>query len=171
MVVASAAVALLLVVSLGALIALALADRSQMADVRRDVARLNAAIREGTKTQAGYDGVLRQPANAEVLERSVFINTLLYRKGISWTRLLSDLEKVMPPNVRVLNIRPFVTGKNQVTLDLTVGAESPEAVGPLYKALEASPLFGGLFQQTYSPPSQADPLFRYRVTVNYAQKL
>jgi len=106
-----------------------------------------------------------------VLERSVFLNTLLYRKGISWTRLLSDLEKVMPPNVRVLNIRPYVSGKNQITLDLTVGAESPDAVNPLYTALESSPLFGGLFQPTFQPPTQAEPLYRYRVTVNYAQKL
>ena len=171
LIVASGAVAVMLVISLGVLISLAISDRSQVADVRGDIARLNRLIRESTQVQAEHDGVLRQPANAEVLERSVFINTLLYRKGISWTRLLSDLEKVMPPNVRVLNIRPYVTGKNQITLDLTVGAESPDAILPLYKSLEGSPVFGGLFQQTYQPPTQAEPLYRYRVTVNYAQKL
>ena len=171
MIVASAAVALLLVISLGALIALAAADRNQMADVRHEIARLNQSIQDATKTQAEYDGILRQPANAEVLERSVFINTLLYRKGISWTRLLADLEKVMPPNVRVLNVRPYLTGRNQVTLDLMVGAESGDAVIPLYTSLESSPLFGGVFQISYQPPSQAEPLYRYRFTVNYAQKL
>lgn len=171
LIVASAAVALALVFSLGVLISLAISDRNQVGDVRRDIARLNTLIRENTKLQTEHDGVLRQPANAEVLERSVFLNTLLYRKGISWTRLLSDLEKVMPPNVRVLNIRPYVTGKNQITLDLTVGAETPDAVNPLYKSLETSPVFGGLFQQTFQPPTQAEPLYRYRITVNYAQKL
>ncbi len=171
MIVASAAVAALLVLSLGVLISLAISDRSQVADVHRDIARLNRLIRESTVVQGQHDSVLRQPANAEVLERSVFINTLLYRKGISWTRLLADLEKVMPANVRVLNIRPYVTGKNQITLDLTVGAENADAVIPLYKALESSPVFGGLFGQTLQPPTQAEPLYRYRFTVNYAQKL
>jgi type IV pilus assembly protein PilN len=171
MIVASLTVAVLLVLSLGALIALALSDRSQMGDVRRDVARLNQQILEATKAKAESDSVLRQPANAEVLERSVFLNTLLYRKGISWTRLLADLEKVMPPNVRVLNIRPFISGKNQVTLDLMVGAEGPDAAIALYKALENSPLFSGVFQPSYNPPTQAEPLHRYRFTVNYAQKL
>ena len=171
MIVASAAVALALVFSLGVLVSLTISDRNQSADVRRDIARLNVMIREATRSQAEHDAVLRQPANAEVLERSVFLNTLLYRKGISWTRLLSDLEKVMPPNVRLLNIRPYVTGKNQVTLDLTVGAENIDAAGPLFKALESSPVFGGLFQQTFQPPTQAEPLYRYRITVNYAQKL
>jgi type IV pilus assembly protein PilN len=171
LIVASGAVAIGLMFSLGVLISLAISDRNQVADVRGDIARLNTLIRENTKLQTEHEGVLRLPANAEVLERSVFLNTLLYRKGISWTRLLSDLEKVMPPNVRVLNIRPYVTGKNQITLDLTVGAETPDAVNPLYKSLETSPVFGGLFQQTFQPPTQAEPLYRYRITVNYAQKL
>jgi len=171
MIVASLTVAVMLVLSLGALIVLAIADHSQMGDVRGEVARLNRRIDEVSRIKAEYDGVLRQPANAEVLERSVFINTLLYRKGISWTRLLADLEKVMPPNVRVLQIRPFVTVKNQITLDLNVGAEGPEPVLNLYKALEGSPLFGGVFQTSYQPPTQAEPLYRYRFTVNYAQKL
>jgi Tfp pilus assembly protein PilN len=115
--------------------------------------------------------VLRQPANAEVLERSVFINSLLYRKGISWTRLMADLEKTMPPNVRVLNIRPYLTGRNQITLELMVGSESGEAVLPLYKSLESSPVFGSVLPLNYQPPTQAEPLHRYRFTVNYAQKL
>jgi type IV pilus assembly protein PilN len=171
MIVASGAVAVMLLASLGVLISLAISDRNQVADVRQDIGRLNRLIRENTQLQADNEAVLRLPANAEVLERSVFLNVLLYRKGISWTRLLSDLEKVMPPNVRVLNIRPYVSGKTQVTLDLTVGAENPDSVGPLFTALESSPLFGGLFQQTFQPPTQAEPLYRYRITVNYAQKL
>jgi len=171
MIVASAAVGVLLVFSLGVLVTLAISDRHQSADVRRDIARLNQLIRESTKANAENDAVLHQPANAEVLERSVFINSLLFRKGISWTRLLADLEKVMPPDVRVLNIRPYLTGKNQVTLDLMVGASTPEAIAPLYNNLETSPLFGSLFSPTFTPPTQAEPLFRYRVTVNYAQKL
>ena len=40
-----------------------------------------------------------------------------------------------------------------------------------YKALESSDLFGGVTQNIYQPPSQAEPLYRYRFTVNYAQKL
>jgi type IV pilus assembly protein PilN len=169
--VASAAVSVLLVVSLAALIVLANADNAQLADVRKDVAQLHAQIAVATKQQAEFDGVIRKPENAEVLERSVFLNTLLYRKGISWTRILADMEKTMPPDVKMLNIQPYVTGKNQITLNLTVGSAGPEPVIGFYKALEGSPLFGGVSQNIYQPPSQADPLYRYRFTVNYAQKL
>jgi hypothetical protein len=171
LVVASAVVAVLLVFSLGALTLLAISDHRQMGDVRNEIARLNRQIRDAAKMQTDYDAVLRQPANAEVLERSVFLNTLLYRKGISWTRLLADLEKAMPPNVRVLNIRPYISGKSQVTLDLMVGAETPEPFLTLAQTLETSPLFGSVQQSSYAPPSQAEPLYRYRFTVNYVQKL
>jgi len=171
LIVASVAVSALMVLSLGGLIALAIADRHQMRDVRGDLTRLNLQIRDAGKTQGELDAVLRQPANAEVLERSLFINALLYRKGISWTRLLSDLEKTLPHNVRVMQIRPYVTDKNQIALDLMVGAESPEPVVSLYKAFEGSPLFGGLLPLSSQPPTQAEPLYRYRFTVNYVQKL
>jgi type IV pilus assembly protein PilN len=171
MLVASAAVAVLLVASLSILITLANADNVQLADVRKDVAQLRKQIAATSKQQAEFEAVIRKPENAQVLELSVFLNTLLSRKGISWTRILGDLEKTMPPNVKVLNIQPYVSGRNQMTLSLQVGSEGPEPVIQFYKALEGSDLFGSVTQNVYQPPSQAEPLYRYRFTVSYAQKL
>jgi len=171
MLVASAAVGVLLVVSLAALIVLANADNAQMADVRKDVGQLRTQIAAVNKEQGELDAVIRKPENAQVLQLSVFLNELLDRKGISWTRILADLEATMPPNVKMLNIQPYVTGKDQIVLNLQVGAESPGSVIEFYKRLETSPHFGGVIQSIYNPPSQAEPLYRYRFTVNYAQKL
>ena len=171
MVVASVAVAILLLGSLGALIMLARADSIQLADVRNEVAGLRTQVAAATRQQQEAEAILRKPENAEVLERSIFLNALLDRKGISWTRLLADLEKTMPHNVKVLTIRPYISGKGQITLDMQVGAEGPKAALEMYKALEGSPLFGGVFQLQFMPPSQAEPLYRYRFTVNYAQNL
>src|SRR2546421_8128569 len=69
MIVASGAVGAMLVASLILLIALALTDRQQLADVRANVAQLNQQIRAASKTQQELDSVLRKPENAEVLER------------------------------------------------------------------------------------------------------
>jgi hypothetical protein len=171
MLVASLAAGALLAASLTALITLADADSAQLAEVRKEVNQLRAQVAAAGKQQAEFEAVIRKPENAQVLETSVFLNTLLSRKGISWTRILADLEKTMPANVKVLNIQPYVTGRNQVVLSLQVGAEGPEPVIQFYKALESSDLFGGVTQNIYQPPSQAEPLYRYRFTVNYAQKL
>ncbi len=169
--VASAIVSALLVGTLIVLILLARADREQYADLRKEVGALRSQIATVSKQQRDAQAILAQPQNAEVLETSVFLNTLIRRKGISWTRILADLEKVMPPNVKVMNIRPYVTGENEITLDMLVGADGPTPIIGMYKAMETSPLFGNVTPQQYSPPSQSEPLYRYRFTVNYAQKL
>src|SRR5690348_12446191 len=81
---ASIAVIVLLVFTLSVLVSLAMADRSQSKDVRAEIARLNNDIRKVSTEQAQLDSILRKPENAEVLERSLFLNELLTRKGISW---------------------------------------------------------------------------------------
>jgi hypothetical protein len=105
-----------------------------------------------------------------VLERVVFINTLLYRKGISWTRIFSDLEKVLPYNVKVMQIHPTVDQQNQVQLDMVVACEQPESDIAFLVALQKAPQFGDVRQPTSQPPSQSEPLYRYRVLVRYAPK-
>lgn len=169
--VGSAAVAVLLLVTLGVLISLTLSERTQVADVRREIARLDRSIRRTTAEQTSLDAVLRRPENAEALERTVFLNALLYRKGISWTKIFADLENTLPPTVRIMTIRPFVNKQNKVTLDMTVGAQMPGSVIDFLKALESSPLFESVSAPSKMAPSQAEPLYRARLTVIYAQKL
>jgi type IV pilus assembly protein PilN len=171
MVAASIAVSILLIATLGALISLILLDRTQLADVRADLNRLNRAIAAVNAEQAKLDAVLRRPENTEVLERSVLLNQLLYRKGISWTKILEDLGTTLPYNVQVLNIRPFVNKDNQVTLDMQVAAQTQGAIIEFLKALESSPLFQEASAPSSQAPSQTEPLFRSRLLVNYAQRL
>jgi type IV pilus assembly protein PilN len=122
--------------------------------------------------QARLDTVLRQPANAEVLERSVLLNTLATRKSISWAKLFSDIEGVLPNTVRLIQVRlPQVNARNEVTLDMEVGAQNPAQVIEFLKTLQSSPLFGPTNLSRSSPPTQNEPLYRYRVVVSYAQKL
>jgi type IV pilus assembly protein PilN len=167
---ASAAVSVLLVFTLAALIALALADRSQMASVKADINRLNARIRVLNTEQGRYDAILRKPENAEVLERSVFLNELLLRKGISWTRTFADLEKVLPYNVRLIQLQPSVDAQNHVILEMQVGAESAEPVIKLLQSMAGAP-FSKPDVKLQQSPTQAEPLYRFRVSVEYAQKL
>lgn len=160
----------LLTVTLGVLGSLAMADDRQMADTRADIARLNTRLAGLRGEQAQLDAVLRKPENAEVLERSVFLNDLLLRKGISWTRIFVDLEKALPHNVRIIQVHPTVDGQNRVTLDMQVGAESPEPVIKLLQTMAQAP-FGKPDLKLQQTPTQAEPLYRYRVSVEYAQKL
>jgi type IV pilus assembly protein PilN len=167
---ASIAVSLLLTVTLAVLVSLATADHRQMADTRAEIARLNGRVRTLTDEQAQIDVVLRKPENAEVLEGTAFLNDLLARKGISWTRIFADLEKVLPHNVRLIQVHPTVDADNRVMLDMQVGSESPESVIKLFQMLAQAP-FGRPEMKLQQPPTQAEPLYRYRLSVGYAQKL
>jgi hypothetical protein len=58
-----------------------------------------------------------------------------------------------------------------VKLDITVGADKLESIVHALQSLENSPSFGKVTPGSTYSPTQAEPLFRYRFTVNYAQKL
>ncbi len=142
----------------------ALEARLLVEQARSDLARLAAE-------QARLEAVIRKPENGEVIERSVFLNQLLLRKGISWTRIFSDLEKVVPHNVRLISVRPQVTAQHEIFLEMVVGSQAPEPFIEMLMRMESSAQFGATHINTLLPPTQTEPLYRCRVSVNYAQKL
>jgi hypothetical protein len=172
MLVASAACGLLLLALLGVLVFLVVSERGRQTETRASVAKLNSELRAITAEQAKLDNTLHLPMNAEVLERSLFLNSLIQRKAISWTRLYADIEGVKPDNVRLVQVRlPQINTRDEVTLDMEVGVKDPAQMVEFLKHLEESPLFGPTNTSRMSPPTQNEPLWRYRVMVSYAQKL
>jgi type IV pilus assembly protein PilN len=172
MFIASTVCGILLIGLLGVLVILITNERARAKDARVAVEKLSDQLRTAAAEQARLDEFLRQPANAQVLAQSQLLNTLIDRKSISWTRIFADLESVLPYDVRLISVRlPAINSRNEVLLDMVVGAKDPSAVIGFFKKLEESPLFGPIEGHSSLPPSQQEPLFRYRVTVNYAQKL
>jgi hypothetical protein len=172
MLVGSAALVVLLIALLAIQVSVILSERRQAAEVRVTLDRLNAQLSVIASARSQLTATLRKRENAEVLERSLFLNTLIDRKAISWSRIFSDLEKVMPYNVRLVSVRlPEVDSDNQVLLDMVVGSKDVLPVLELLKRMEASPQFGPASVLNSIPPSQTDPSFRYHVSVSYAQKL
>jgi type IV pilus assembly protein PilN len=154
------------------LITMVVSQRNQMAGERAEVAKLEEQLSKLTSERTAIEATLRKPENEVVFERNVLLNTLILRKGISWTRIFADLEKVMPGNVRLIAVRlPQINNQNRVLLDMTVGAQDQGPILDLLKRLESSPVFGATTVHTFQPPSQNEPLYRYRVSVSYAQKL
>jgi Tfp pilus assembly protein PilN len=170
--VASIAVAALLALLLATQLFSIYSDRREAARTMRVIHGLQTQARSIDAEQAKYGATLRQPENAEVLERSLFLNTLIERKSISWTKIFADLEKVMPEKVRLVSVRlPQINTRNQVLLDMLVGAADPTPVLDLLRKLDSAPQFGPATVQNSTPPSQTEPLYRYHVSVSYAQKL
>jgi Tfp pilus assembly protein PilN len=169
--VASAAVGILLCVSLVALIGLAVTDAREMNDSRKVIAQVESQLAKTNAAQAQIDAQMRLPQNASVLDRSVLFNVLIRRKAISWTRIFSDLATVLPHNVRIESIRPQLNGKDQLSLDMVVAADAATPIIDFVGKLEASDMFGDVTQTAQVPASQNDPYIRFHLTVTYDQKL
>ena len=166
-----------LLFSLLVLVTLILHARAQEADLRRVIASENAELQRLQREETQFSAVLAKPENADVFSTSVFLNELIARRAVSWTRVFKDLETVLPAEMRLMGIRlPQVaaedaSGTDRVQLDMMVGTTRPEAVIDLLKHLQQSSLFGPAQVMIQQPPTQNDPLYKYRVTVAYAQKL
>jgi Tfp pilus assembly protein PilN len=171
-VLATGVAGLLLAVLLGFYLYEIATDRERLGNNRAEVVRLSQELATISAEQARLDATLRQPANASVLERSLLLNTLVERKSVSWTKIFADLEAVMPANVRLIQVRlPQINSRNQVLLDMVVGSQSPAPVITFLKQLQTSPRFGPATLHNSAPPTDNEPLYRYRVSVNYGQKL
>jgi len=57
-----------------------------------------------------------------------------------------------------------------VYLEMDVASQSSEPVIDMLTRMESSEQFGATHVATWLPPSQTEPMYRYRVNVNYGQK-
>ena len=159
------------------LISLVVGERKQAAGLRRTIESERAEWQRFQREEGQFSAVLAKPENSNVFARSVFLNELIARRAVSWTVVFRDLENTLPPNMRLIGVRlpqvagEDVNGTDRVRLDMVVGTDRPDALIELLKKLEGSNLFGSAQVRGQQPPTQNDPLYKYSVTVMYAQKL
>ena len=174
---AFAAVCGLLCCCLAVLLGLIWHARLQASDLRRQIEGQETQLADLRREQSQYASVLTKPENAGTFAYSVFMNQIISRRAVSWTRVFEDLGTVMPKNVQLVAIRlPQVDAEgentaNRVDLDMIVGTTQPPAVAALLVNLGKSSLFGAASLVSQTPPSQNETLYKYRVTVAYDQKL
>jgi cell division protein FtsB len=93
------------------------------------------------KHVAELESRLDRPESTAKLNEIGFLNHLILRKSLSWTRLFAVLEKIMPDNVHFANLAPTVGADGGITLKLGVRARSMADVKEFLVRVEKSPLF------------------------------
>jgi len=106
-------------------------DRAKIADFRTRIAQ-----RDQTRQQA--EDFLNRPENRATRDESQLINELIEHKAFSWTRVLEDLETVMPARVHLVSIRPELDEDNQLALKMVVVGDSRERGIELERRMEDS---------------------------------
>lgn len=109
-------------------------------DVRQQMDRDLSQMQELDRDKATAQALLSRPENGDTLERSRFLNGLITRKAFSWTQLFMDLEKIMPPRVRLVSLQPEAA-ENQMSVRLLVEGDSRERALDLVRRMEESERF------------------------------
>lgn len=116
--------------------------------------------------------ILNKPENMDVRERSEYLNNLILRKEVSWTKIFTDLEKMMPAHLRVLAVQPKVED-GQIMINMQLGGDSRERAAELVRRMEKSTVFHNAYvttevdaQAAAGGPAQGDPM-RFQVTAEY----
>jgi type IV pilus assembly protein PilN len=109
------------------------------------IASYRAQIAQRDRTRQQAQDFLNRPENRTTRDQSQFLNELIERKSLSWTRVLEDLEKVMPTRVHLVSIHPELDEDNQLKLKMVVGGDSRERALELARRMEES----RRFTQTY----------------------
>src|ERR1035438_2717630 len=119
---------------------------------RHNIPQLEQQIAGREKERADAQTILDMTANRSTRDQSQFLNGLIQRKAFSWTRVFEDLERVMPPNLHVVSLRPELNEQNQMELQMKVAGDNRSAAVELVHRMEGSKHFQGaqLLQENQS---------------------
>lgn len=81
------------------------------------------------RQRQGYQILMNQPDNAQLLKQSATLNQLFEQKSFSWTLTMEDLETVLPAGLQVATLEPVIDKKGNITMHLRV-------IGPRDKAID-----------------------------------
>ena len=126
--------------------------------IRADIGRLEDQIRSGQREQERLRVALKNPKTVEVMNRSQFLNNLIEQRTFPWTKMFADLEKILPPGVRVVSISPQMDNEGHVKVMLVIGAENDEQKMKFLSSIVSSPAFSSVqvTQQTHPEKVSAD---------------
>jgi type IV pilus assembly protein PilN len=103
----------------------------QLAEVRREI---NGLDFEDAQARA----LLNKPANRDIADQSAFLNELFARKALSWTRVFTEMERIVPPNLHVVSMKPEYTRTNDLMLRVVVATDSRDRAVELVRRMEKS---------------------------------
>jgi hypothetical protein len=120
-------------------------EYSRMADaIRGEEQALRIEAEALGKRVADLESRLDRPESTAKLNEIGFLNHLILRKSLSWTRLFAVLEEFVSENVHFTSFAPDVAADGTVMLKLGVQARSMADIKLVLERLEKSPLFEDL---------------------------
>lgn len=132
---------LLLALITAGLVYFAIHNWRESRDVNRQISRMEDEMGKLDKERAAAVVFLNQPENKVISDQSKFLNAVIQRKALSWTRIFMDLERIMPSQLHVVSITPELNKQNQLLIHLQVAGQSTDKANELLRKMEESAMF------------------------------
>ena len=113
-------------------------QRSQSRSINRQLAEVRREINGLDFEDAQARVLLSKPANRDIADQSEFLNQLFARKALSWTRVFTEMEKIVPPNLHVVSMKPEYTKTNDLMVRVVVATDSRDRAVELVRRMEKS---------------------------------
>ena len=113
-------------------------QRAQSRDINKQLAQVRWEIKGLDFEDGQARALLNKPANRDIADQSEFLNQLFARKALSWTRVFTEMEKIVPPNLHVVSMKPEYTKTNDLMLRVVVATDSRDRAVELVRRMEKS---------------------------------
>ncbi len=135
-------------IALMAIVAVALVgyifyQRSHTRNIDAKIAQAKQELAALNNEKAQAQAILNKPANRGTADQSEFLNELFARKSLSWTRIFAEMERIMPPDIHVVSMKPEYTPNNDLVVHMVVATDSRDRAVELVKRMEKSSHFRG----------------------------
>jgi Tfp pilus assembly protein PilN len=98
------------------------------------------ADKVGEQTRSLNVKMTRITANTKLSEVAL-LNDLILKKSFSWTRVLATLEGLVPDDVRLVSLRPFIDEHGKIYLNMNIRGRTLADANQFLRALENSKVF------------------------------
>lgn len=112
--------------------------RAHTRGINRQIAGVQQQINNLDREEEQARTILNKPANRVVADQSEFLNDLFARKSLSWTRIFTEMEKLVPAELHVVSMKPEYTKTNDLVLHVVVATDSRARAVELMRHMEKS---------------------------------
>jgi len=113
-------------------------QRMHSRDINRQLSQVRGEIEALNHEEAQARVILNKPENRDVADQSEFLNQLFSRKALSWTRVFTEMERIVPPDLHVVSMKPEYTKMNDLMLHVVVATGSRGRAVELVRRMEKS---------------------------------
>ncbi len=116
-------------------------QRAHTRSINRQLAQVQQQIDALSHEEAQARVILNKPANRVIADQADFLNELFARKALSWTHIFTEMEKIMPPNLHVVSMKPDYSKTNDLVVHMVVATDSRDRAVELVRHMENSSHF------------------------------